>query len=91
MLLAFAAMPEELEVLMLSVTYGNVDVENCLRNVISLFYHIEKEIAWRKARGLPAGFKTLSQTKPIVAAGPNRPLAEQMLMADFFRKHSALL
>jgi inosine-uridine nucleoside N-ribohydrolase len=27
MLLAFAAKPEELEVLLLSVTYGNVDVQ----------------------------------------------------------------
>ena len=27
MLLAFSALPEELDVLMLSVTYGNVDVQ----------------------------------------------------------------
>ena len=37
MLLACSALPEELEVLLISVTYGNVDVQNCLRNVVSMF------------------------------------------------------
>ena len=69
MMLAFSALPSELEVLLISVTYGNIDVQNCLRNVISLFHHVEQEIA-----------------KPFVAVGPDHPLADQMLMADFFRK-----
>ncbi|KAK1058289.1 hypothetical protein LTR74_013490 [Friedmanniomyces endolithicus] len=51
LLLAFATLPEELEVLLISVTYGNIDVQNCLRNVVSLFYHIEQEIAWRERQG----------------------------------------
>ena len=29
MLLAFAASPEEIEVLLLSITFGNVDVQKC--------------------------------------------------------------
>ena len=47
-LLAFSASPDELEVLLLSLTYGNVEVEKCLRNVISLFHHVENEISWRQ-------------------------------------------
>lgn len=85
-LLACSAFPEELEVLLVSVTYGNIDVQNCLRNVVSLFYHVEKEIAWRKDQGRNAGFWTLQRCKPLVAVGPEHPLSDDMLMADFFRK-----
>lgn len=85
MLLAFSGLPSEVEVLLVSVTYGNVDVRNCLRNVVSLFSIIEKEMAWRRAQGRPVGFDTLRQSKPLVAVGPEHPLADEMLMADFFR------
>lgn len=86
MLLAFSALSEELEVLLVSVTYGNVEVQRCIRNVVALFYQIEKEMAWREANGRPIGFETLRKTKPLVAIGPEKPLADQMLMADYFRK-----
>ena len=86
MLLAFSALPEELEVLLIAVTYGNIDVQNCLRNVISLFHHVEKEVSWRESVGRNPGFETLRKSKPIVAVGPEHPLADTMLMADFFRK-----
>ena len=86
MLLAFSSLPEELEVLLVSVTYGNIDVQNCLRNVVSLFFNIEKEISWREQHGRPRGFDTLRRHKPLVAIGPDHPLADQILMADFFRK-----
>lgn len=85
MLLACSALPEELEILLISVTYGNIDVQNCLRNVISLFHHVEKEIAWRKSQGKNPGFQTLQKCKPLVAVGPEHPLSDEMLMADFFR------
>jgi len=85
MLLALAASPEDLEVILISVTYGNIDVQNCLRNVVSLFHHIEKEIEWRQANGRPLGFEALTKTKPLVAIGPEHPLTDEMLMADFFR------
>lgn len=90
MLLAFSALPEELEVLLISVTYGNIDVQNCLRNVVSLFYHMEKEMTWRKNQGRPIGFETLRRRKTLVAVGPDHPLEDEMLMADFFRKFWAL-
>ncbi|OAK98951.1 nucleoside hydrolase [Phaeosphaeriaceae sp. SRC1lsM3a] len=84
MLLALSAKPEELDVLMLSLTFGNVEVQNCLRNVVTLFHHIEKERAWRKANGRREGFETLAVRKPIVAVGAEEPLAEHMMVADFF-------
>jgi len=43
MLLAFSAKPEELDILMLSLTFGNVDVQSCLRNVVTLFHYIGKK------------------------------------------------
>ncbi|KAI4917423.1 hypothetical protein J4E85_009942 [Alternaria conjuncta] len=84
MLLAFSAKSEELDILMLSLTFGNVEVKNCLRNVVTLFHYIEKERAWRKDNGRPEGFETLSARKPIVAVGAEEPLAEHMMVADFF-------
>ncbi|KAL5389364.1 hypothetical protein PMIN03_009451 [Paraphaeosphaeria minitans] len=84
LLLAFAAKPEELEVLMLSLTFGNVEVQNCLRNVVTLFHYIEKEKAWRRGNGRPEGFEGLAARKPIVAVGAEEPLAEHMMVADFF-------
>lgn len=84
MLLAFSAKKEELDILMLSLTFGNVEVQNCLRNVVTLFHYIEKERAWRKANGLAEGFETLGVRKPIVAVGAEEPLAEHMMVADFF-------
>lgn len=38
---------------------------SCLRNVITLFQHIEKERAWRKSKGRAPGFETLNVRKPI--------------------------
>jgi len=86
LLLAASALPEELEILLISVTYGNVGVQDCLRNVVSLFYHVEKEIEWRGSQGRSLGFDALRKYKPLVAVGPEHPLADEMLMADYFRE-----
>jgi inosine-uridine nucleoside N-ribohydrolase len=88
MLLAFSATPEEIEVLLISLTFGNIDVQNCLRNAVSLFHHMEKEIEWRSKKGKELGFETLRASKPLVAVGAEEPLAEQLMMADFFRERS---
>ncbi|KAI9819979.1 MAG: hypothetical protein M1827_006549 [Pycnora praestabilis] len=84
MLLALAVKPEELEILLLSVTFGNIDVQNCLRNVISMFHVIERELNWRQEHGQLQGFDTLKTFKPIVAVGADQPLEDQMIMADYF-------
>ncbi|EHK99486.1 hypothetical protein M7I_4644 [Glarea lozoyensis 74030] len=83
-LLALAAKPEELEILLLSVTYGNVEADKCLKNVITLFHIIEKEIEWRKSRGQLEGFGAMLSSKPLVAVGATHPLEDEMLMADYF-------
>ena len=88
MLLAFAAKPEEIDIMLLSVTYGNVEVEKCLKNVVSLFHVIEKEIEWRKARGQLEGFGAMLASKPLVAVGATHPLEDEMLMADYFRTYA---
>lgn len=85
LLLALSATPEEFEVLLISVTYGNVELDSCLKNVVALFHVLEKEKEWRKAKGLPQGFTTAETFKPIVAVGASHPLEEEILMADFFR------
>ena len=73
--------------LLISVTYGNIDLQNCLRNIISLFHYVNKEIAWRGNVGRSLGFETLRSSKPVVVAiGPEQPLAENASMVDFFRK-----
>ncbi|GKT55317.1 inosine/uridine-preferring nucleoside hydrolase [Colletotrichum tofieldiae] len=84
MLLALSASPEELEVMMISVTYGNVPLQSCLRNVVALFHVLEKEIAWRKANGKPEGFEALKAYKPIVSVGAEHPLEDDELAADYF-------
>ncbi|KZF22261.1 inosine-uridine preferring nucleoside hydrolase-like protein [Xylona heveae TC161] len=83
-LLALSAKPEELEVLMLSLTFGNIDVANCLRNAVTMFHVLEREIKWRQEQGLPTGFDTLRSKKPLVAVGSEEPLADQRMMADYF-------
>ncbi|KAL8824848.1 MAG: hypothetical protein Q9191_004777 [Dirinaria sp. TL-2023a] len=85
LLLALSSSPEDLEVQLISITFGNVDVKGCLRNVVSMFHVIEKEIHWRRQNGRPEGFEALRRCKPLVAIGAEKPLGEQMIMADYFR------
>ncbi|KAI5466149.1 Inosine/uridine-preferring nucleoside hydrolase domain-containing protein [Mariannaea sp. PMI_226] len=84
LLLALSAKPEELEVVMISVTYGNVPLESTLHNVVSLFHVLDKELEWRKATGRAEGYETMKTSKPIVAVGPKHPLCDEELMADYF-------
>ena len=51
-----------------------------------MFHVIEKEIRWRSDNGRPQGFESLRKSKPLVAVGAETPLADQMVMADYFRK-----
>lgn len=84
MLLALAAPASELEVLLISVTFGNVDVRQCLRNVVATFHILEKEVAWRKEKGVPPGFEGMTKHKPIVAIGAHEPLHDRVESADYF-------
>ncbi|RYP76739.1 hypothetical protein DL769_003570 [Monosporascus sp. CRB-8-3] len=83
-LLALASRPEEIDLLMISVTYGNVRVESCLRNAVCMFHVLDKEMEWRESRGKPLGFDVLRNSRPIVAVGPEHALEEELLMEDGF-------
>lgn len=83
-LLALSARSEELEVILISVTFGNVEVRSCLRNVVATFQILEKELKWRRENGKIEGFEGMTKYKPIVAVGADEPLHEQLLMADYF-------
>ncbi|KAL7798516.1 Inosine/uridine-preferring nucleoside hydrolase domain-containing protein [Trichoderma ceciliae] len=84
LLLALSASPEELELALISVTYGNVPLQCCLRNVAALYHVLEKEFEWRKSQGRPEGYETLRAHKTIVAAGAEHSLADSVLAADYF-------
>ncbi|KAF4512641.1 hypothetical protein G6O67_001755 [Ophiocordyceps sinensis] len=90
MLLALSASSDELDVAMLSVTYGNVPLQSCLRNVVALFHVLEKELAWRKHTGRPEGYGAMKASKPIVAVGPEHSLDDEVLMADYFHGEDGL-
>ena len=75
---------------MISVTYGNVRVEACLRNVVTLFHVLDKELEWRRERGRDLGFETLRNGRPIVAVGPEHPLEEEIGKEDGFREFDLL-
>ncbi|KAI9670613.1 MAG: hypothetical protein M1831_005833 [Alyxoria varia] len=84
MLYAFAAKREELEIALISLTFGNVDVQNCLKNVMSTFHAINREQEWRQQNDRPRGFEALEAAPPIVALGADKPVQDQIIMADFF-------
>ncbi|KAL8727812.1 MAG: hypothetical protein Q9166_005804 [cf. Caloplaca sp. 2 TL-2023] len=84
LLYALSSSPEDLEVLLLSITFGNVSVQNCLRNAVSMFHVIEKEIRWRKDHGRPEGFDALKKTKPIIAVGADEPLGGHKMKAAYY-------
>ncbi|CAG9986774.1 unnamed protein product [Clonostachys byssicola] len=84
LILALSSLPEELEVLLISVTYGNVPVKSCLKNVAALFHIIDLEIKWREAQSKPVGFSSLLGRRPVVAIGADHPLEEEVLAADHF-------
>ncbi|RAO65566.1 uncharacterized protein BHQ10_001578 [Talaromyces amestolkiae] len=90
LLLAFAASPEEVEVALISLTFGNIEVQSCLRNVVSMLHILEREMEWRKKQGRPEGFETLRTHKPVIAVGAQQPLDDQKMLADYFHGKDGL-
>ncbi|KAE8348070.1 Inosine/uridine-preferring nucleoside hydrolase domain-containing protein [Aspergillus coremiiformis] len=84
LLLALSATPEEVEVLLISLTFGNIEVRSCLRNVVSMFHILEREMQWRKEQGRPEGFGALRASPPVIAVGAEDPLEDQKMLADYF-------
>ncbi|KAI4262077.1 MAG: hypothetical protein L6R42_002737 [Xanthoria sp. 1 TBL-2021] len=84
LLYALASSPEEVEVLLISITFGNVNVQDCLRNAVSMFHVIEKEMRWRKEHGRPEGFEALKKSKPVIAVGADEPLGGERMQAAYY-------
>ena len=62
---------------------------SCLRNTVTTFHVIEREVAWRRERGVHEGFDALrAHRKPVVAVGADRTLDERTLFADYFRMYT---
>lgn len=94
LLLALSSPSTSLEVLLISLVNGNVDVHACLRNVIALFHTLEAERAFRSSSSkLPASssatnsssstFDGITAYKPLVAIGASEPL-QDAIDSDFF-------
>ncbi|KAK2775107.1 hypothetical protein FQN53_003322 [Emmonsiellopsis sp. PD_33] len=90
LLLALSSRSDEIEVQLISLTFGNIDVRSCLRNVVSMFHIIEQELKWRRENGKPEGFDALKAFKPTVAVGADRPLDDELMMADYFHGRDGL-
>ncbi|CAH0027251.1 unnamed protein product [Clonostachys rhizophaga] len=84
LLLPLSAPSDEVDISMISVTYGNVPRTHCARNVLTLFNVLEKELAWRRQAGKPEGYHVLQTSLPIVALGAEHPLEGEDLAADYF-------
>jgi inosine-uridine nucleoside N-ribohydrolase len=84
LLLTLSAQPEEAELLLISLTFGNIEVRSCLRNVVSMFHVLEREMQWRREQGRPEGFGALRACRPVVAVGAEDPLEDQKMLADYF-------
>lgn len=52
-----------------------------------MFHVLEKELEWRKSTGRPEGYEAMKRSKPLVAVGPEHPLEDECLMADYFRTY----
>ena len=56
-----------------------------------MFHVIERELEWRRARGLAEGFEALKACKPTLAVGADRTLDDRVVFADYFREFLLLL
>ncbi|KAI5852003.1 nucleoside hydrolase [Tricharina praecox] len=90
LLLALSASAEEVEVLLISLCFGNIDVECCLRNTVSLFHVLELERTWRIENDLPLGFEALRNFKPVVSVGADLPIEGASMQYDYFHGKDGL-
>lgn len=65
--------PEKLQVLLITLSHGNVGVEPCLKNLVALFSVLEKERDFRRRNGL----QEVDFGRPVVALGANKPMLKE--------------
>ncbi|KAL4963597.1 inosine-uridine preferring nucleoside hydrolase [Aspergillus stella-maris] len=81
-LLALTASAEDIEILLLSVVWGNVNVDKGLKTIVSLFHIAKLEMRWREARGVDVGFDSLRAYRPVVAVGAAGALGSEEVFKD---------
>lgn len=87
MLLAMAVLPTAMEVVLFTAVFGNVGMEKSLKNIVSMFYILCREMGWREERGLPLGFEAFRTFKPLVSLGSRHALGKPVVtQTDGFRK-----
>ena len=90
LLLAFSAAEEELEVLLISVTYGNIPLADCLCNTILILSRVRDEIQWRQNQRYDPGFEALRASRPILATGPGASLLDEERLDSIFERASQI-
>lgn len=66
-------------------------LHSCLRNVVSMFHILEREMLWRQQNGRDQGFGALRACRPVIAVGAEDPLENQKALADYFRMYILIL
>ncbi|RMJ23936.1 nucleoside hydrolase [Aspergillus sp. HF37] len=89
-LLALSSTEQEAEIPLVSLTFGNIEVRSCLRNVVSMFHILEREMLWRQQNGRDQGFGVLRACRPVIAVGAEDPLENQKMLADYFHGRDGL-
>ncbi|KAJ5116170.1 hypothetical protein N7456_000518 [Penicillium angulare] len=80
MLLAMAALPTVMEVVLFTAVFGNVNMEKSLKNIVSMFHILSLEMRWRTDRGLPLGFEAFRTFKPLVSLGARHALGKPVVI-----------
>ncbi|KAL9109347.1 MAG: hypothetical protein Q9227_005977 [Pyrenula ochraceoflavens] len=105
-LLALAAKPEELEIMLISTTFGNVEVRKWDSTLFALCFKADKTSSC--LRNVITLLNVLEKeikwrqdrgqaagyeglkSKPVIAVGAEGPLEEQIVMADYFHGRDGL-
>jgi hypothetical protein len=64
---------------------SDAPLSSCLRNVVTIFHVLEKELKWRRGQGKVIGFSGMTKFRPLVAIGAEEPLHDRVENADYFR------
>ena len=90
LLFAMAALPATMQVLLITAVFGNVHVEQSIRNIVTLFNVLSLEMSWREERGVDLGFDAFRTYQPLVSVGSKRALGESLItpVEETYRKQS---
>jgi inosine-uridine nucleoside N-ribohydrolase len=81
-----------LEIILISLTFGNVELPAVLQNALALFNVLDLEFEYRQSKGLPLGFEALRNAAepPIIALGAEGPLEAELVIASYYHGKDGL-